>query len=181
MSRRLKFSTTLISLLLLAISANANARDQYIGGAMDINGDQNAQAVTLSGRYGILAMASTVRGLALYAEVRAAIGITEAGTKISDTDVDVKIENLVGAYGSLRYRIGSTNFTPYITLGFTRVSFKGTALSEVSVRDSDVSFGGGLDWEFNDKWTLKVDGMRYLENSYGSMAGVSVGVSRWFK
>lgn len=180
-SGRTTLLAALISLLLLMISANAHAQNQYIGGTVDLNGDQNAQAATLSGRYGIRLMATKVPGLELYGEVRGAFGITEGTTNIHGIDVDVKIERLAGAYVSMRNRMGGTNFTAYISLGLTRVDFKGSAADEVRADDSDLSFGGGLDWKLNDRWTLNVDGMRYVQNAYGDMVGVSIGVSRWFK
>lgn len=181
MLHRTTLPATALLLLFLATLTNANAWEQYINATVDVGGDFEANTFTLSGRYGTVLIAPQGQKVKMFGEIRAAFGITEVTTQIDEVDVDVKIENLIGAYVSLRMNQWSAETTPYVTLGFTRMTFKGSAMSETSVSRLDPSFGGGVDWKLNDKWKFNMDGMRYIETSKGAVMGFSMGISRWFK
>lgn len=180
--RQIRLPATLLSLFLLVVSPCANARDQYVGGAIDFNGDQNLWVTTLTGRYGREFVDSLTSSLELFGEVRASFGITEETTRLSSTKVDVGIENLIGVYASLRNPMAGSNLTPYLTLGFTSVAYKGSRQGkEARARDWDTSWGMGVDWKIDKDWMLNIDGMRYATNAGGDLFGVSIGASRWFK
>lgn len=181
MPGRITLPTALLSCLLLAVSPDANAREQYIAGTIEQSGDQEKWVTGLAGRYGRALADPLTTNLKLFGEIRASFGITEQHTRLSSAEVNVRIQSLVGAYASLRNPIKDSKLTPYLMLGFTHVRFKASRPGhEAHAGDSDLSFGMGVDWKVGENLMLNVDGMRYMANSGGDLFGFSVGVSRWF-
>lgn len=178
MPTRTTLPTALLAALLLAISASANAREQYFAVGFDYYIEQAAYAyVALGGRYGRRVASSDKHGLELYGEVRTTLNMLEDG----NTD----IRYLVNASGILKYRSERLMISPYIALGLTgsvhRESEDYYSVDRENYYGVGPSLSGGMDWKLSEKWAFKIDATHHLNFQVAYIFEVSFGLSRRFK
>lgn len=164
---------------LAVMGSAAFAQNYYVGGnfaAIEYSEDgidDDADLTALYGRVG------TKFNDYLSAEIRAGFGVGDDDVNALGFDVDVELENFYGVYVRGGLPTGSIAY-PYVIAGYTRgeveVSVLGFSNSE---SESDISYGIGLDLNINERVTLNIEYINYLDKSEAEISGLNVGAV-WF-
>ena len=118
----------------------------------------------------------------LAAEVRLGFGIR--GDTINaqtlgleeDVNVDLDLDKFMGIY--LKYSLESSNsIIPYATLGYTHAKAKASVMDvSASASESDISMGLGVDISLNQKTSLNIEYMNFIDTNTITADGISVGL-----
>ena len=161
--------------LLAFFSLTSNAQDAgYYGGNATFTDyselgipDQNFNAITI--------VAGNTINDNLAAEIRLGFGTNDETVTVQGVDVTVGIDKFMGAY--LKYAsLTKGKVSPYAILGYTDAKAETSALGvTVSVSESDISYGVGVDFGLNEETSLNIEYMNFLDTSTISVHGFSVG------
>ena len=114
-----------------------------------------------------------------------------SGTGNASGGGTLELDHFFGAYLRAGAPIGES-FFPYALLGYTRADISASvslsvtpqggqtsaASVNVSGSDTDISFGLGADYKFNDRFSLNAEWINYVDKSdgeLGELSGFSVG------
>lgn len=170
-----------IKLLTLAavvlISVSLQAQEGYLGANLGFFNysesgiDDEAVLQTLNGRLGL----SFNRNFS--GEIRVGFGTGDDSVRVLNTDVNVELDNMYGAYARGSVPISEV-ISPYAVLGYTRgkVTASASGFGSTSLSESDVSFGIGVDINIAGDFVLNFEYMNYLDKDGAEISGVSGGV-----
>ncbi len=167
--------------LALSISAPVNAQPKpYLGvgaGFFEYEEDGVSDDATLAGAYGRAGVEfiDNISG-----ELRLGTGIGDDDVSVGGTNVTVELDYFVGAYlrGSLPVH---ETVKPYAIIGATEGELTASAGGfSVSASESDLSYGFGLDFLIDERSTVSVEYMSYLDKDEASVTALTASVSARF-
>ena len=174
MDTSLKKLFVLIFFILTSQASNAQNHintGPYVGGnisdfAIDTEIDDldtNNTGLTLKGGY-ILSDLMSVEGRFAKSERK--------NVSVSGIDFDIEVESIIGLYGKLNARNSTSQISPYIIGGFSRVTLK----SEESESQSSASIGVGFESMINDNFSWDLEYMNYYNKNKVKISGLGLGV-----
>lgn len=112
----------------------------------------------------------------LDAEIRLGFGIDGENVTIEGINADFDLDKFMGIY--LKYSIESSgSILPYATLGYTHAKLKGSVNSvSSSSSESDISLGLGVDVSLNQKTSLNIEYMNFMDTNTITADGIFVGI-----
>lgn len=111
----------------------------------------------------------------LAAEIRFGFGTNDDSMTVLGEDISIGIDKFMGVY--LKYATATTGkVSPYAILGYTDAKAEGSGLGvTVSLSESDISYGVGVDFGLSEEASLNIEYMNFLDTSTISVHGISVG------
>lgn len=163
---------------LLAVSGGVFAGDAYYGGNLAFidysEPGIDASVTAIYGRIG------TNWNENFSGELRVGLGIGDDTVQLFGEDVDIQLNNFIGAYVKGGAQVNEV-FYPYAILGLTRgeaeASVPGFSVTE---SETDVSFGLGADFNVSESLTLNLEYMNYYDKDSAELSGFSLGFTSVF-
>lgn len=172
--------TTIVAIgLSTLLCGTAQAEKGYYGvGLAFLNySEEDIEDASLTSIYGRL---GTNFNENISGEFRIGVGVGDDSVDVYGYDVDIELDNMVGAY--LRGGIPVTeSFFPYAVLGYTRLELTASAMGfSESESETDISFGLGADVDVNGNITVNVEYINYVDKDGLEIDGFSIGVASKF-
>jgi len=164
-----------------ALLSGSVQAENYYGGNITFLGyeeegiDDDASLTSISGRLG------TDFNENFSGEVRLGFGVGDDTIEVIGFDVDVELDNMIGAYVRGGIPV-SESFFPYVTVGYTRLELTASisGFGSESDSESDVSFGVGTDINVSQNIILNLEYMNYFDKDGAEIDGFSIGIARKF-
>lgn len=168
-----QFFQTTFFLGCVGLVATSSAQDFYAGGGFAvIDYSEPGFDADLTAIYG---RAGSKFNEYLSVELRLATGIGDDSDEVLGIDVDVELENFYGVYMRGGIPLNPMIY-PYVVAGYTRGEVEYSALGfSDSESGSDFSYGIGVDVNINEKITLNIEYINYLDKNDVEVSGFGLG------
>ncbi|MDH5737807.1 MAG: porin family protein [Gammaproteobacteria bacterium] len=114
------------------------------------------------------------------AELRYGVGVGDDSDELFGFSFDVSIDQYYGAYVKAAFPTES-RVDPYLVLGYTYADLEIDILGISASTDADdLSYGVGLDFRKDERWTINAEYMMYFDKDGGELSGLSFGVQYHF-
>lgn len=112
----------------------------------------------------------------LAAEARLGAGVSDDSVHVMGVSVDVEVDYFVGGYLKAGLPVGNLLY-PYVVVGATKAELTASAGGfDFSDDATDVSYGAGVDFRFNERLSAGVEYMNYIDKDGGELSGISIGL-----